>query len=343
MTVVGARPQFIKAAPVSRALAGSDAVDEVIVHTGQHFDPNMSDIFFDELQIPAPAHHLGIHGGSHGAMTGHMLAALETVMQEERPKAVLIYGDTNSTLAGGLAAAKLHLPVFHVEAGLRSFNRHMPEEINRVLIDHVSNLLFCPTETAVRNLAQEGITRGVHRIGDVMQDATLFARKQAKHRRDLLQRIGVQPQGYAICTLHRAENTDDPDRLRALLRFLAEQAQEAPIVWPIHPRTRPLLGRIGGASAALRTIDPLGYFDMHALLAHSTQVFTDSGGLQKEAYFHRVPCVTLRDETEWVETIEAGWNRLWTVSEYRPRKEISDYGDGNAAGAVASIVRGFLT
>jgi len=342
LTIVGARPQFVKAGPVSRAFKAA-GVTEVMAHTGQHFDANMSDIFFEELEIATPAYNLDIHGGTHGAMTGRMLAAIEQVCVDEKPGAVLIYGDTNSTLAGALAASKLHIPVLHVEAGLRSFNRAMPEEINRVVADHLSTLLFCPSGAAVSHLANEGITKGVHRVGDVMYDATLFAQARAEAHMGALETLGVAPGGYALCTLHRAETTDDSARLRQALAFLRDQAGGLPIVWPIHPRTRGVVEREGIALDGIIITDPVGYFDMHALLAKAAMVFTDSGGLQKEAYFHRVPCVTLRDETEWVETIDAGWNRLWTVPEFAsPRREIDDYGEGDAAAKIAALVAEFL-
>lgn len=331
LSVVGARPQFIKAAAVSRAIGARPELVEVMVHTGQHFDPEMSDVFFEELGIPAPAHHLGIHGGGHGEMTGRMLEALERVMTEVRPAAVIVYGDTNSTLAGALAAAKLHLPVAHVEAGLRSFNRRMPEEVNRVLADHVSALLFCPTATAVGNLVREGIAEGVHNVGDVMYDATLFAAAAARERSAILGRLGLRPKGYAVATLHRAENTDDAAALARAVAYLEAEAARRPVVLPLHPRTRAALARNALSLAAVRTVAPLGYLDMHRLLQDAELVLTDSGGLQKEAYFHRVPCVTLRDETEWVETVEHGWNRLWRVASWRARSEIADYGDGRAA------------
>ena len=343
LTVVGARPQFVKAAPVARAFAAA-GIEEVMVHTGQHFDANMSEVFFQELEIPEPRYNLDIHGGTHGAMTGRMLAAVEEVLLAEKPDALLIYGDTNSTLAGALAASKLHIPVLHVEAGLRSFNRAMPEEINRIVADHLSALLFCPSQAAVTHLASEGIAKGVHFVGDVMQDATLFAQARASERLRLLAGLGVAPGGYALCTLHRAENTDDPARLRTMIDYLRTAANGQPVIWPIHPRTRGVIDREEIALDGIVITDPVGYFDMHALLAHAAIVLTDSGGLQKEAYFHRVPCVTLRDETEWVETIDAGWNRLWTVESYQePRTEIADYGDGNAAGRIADLVAGFLS
>jgi UDP-GlcNAc3NAcA epimerase len=272
-----------------------------------------------------------------------MLQGLERVMLEERPDAVLVYGDTNSTLAGALAAAKLHLPVIHVEAGLRSFNRRMPEEINRVVADHLSAILFCPTHEAVMNLTTEGITEGVHRVGDVMYDATLFAREKIQGQPALLERLGLAARSYALCTLHRAENTDDGERFARLIDYLESEAREQPIVFPVHPRTRERLhnGRKLGSNLIL--LDPVGYFDMQQLVAGAVQIFTDSGGLQKEAYFHRVPCVTLRDETEWVETLEAGWNRLWTTPDYRPRRDIAEYGNGDAAKRVATITASFLT
>jgi UDP-GlcNAc3NAcA epimerase len=330
LTVVGARPQFIKAAVLSRTIAAEASATEIMVHTGQHFDANMSDIFFRELAIPAPARHLGIHGGGHGEMTGRMLAALEPVMIEAKPDVVVVYGDTNSTLAGALAAVKLRLPVAHVEAGLRSFNRAMPEEINRVLADHASDLLFCPTAAAVANLRREGISDGVCAVGDVMYDAALFARAAAAGRSDIVERLGLEPGRYALATLHRAENTDDPEALKRAIDYLATAARQRRIVFPIHPRTRAAATSAGLSLAALEVIEPLGYFDMHRLLQGAALVFTDSGGLQKEAYFHRVPCVTMRTETEWVETVACGWNRLWHVESYRPRIDIAEYGDGRA-------------
>ena len=338
LTVVGARPQFIKAAPVSAALARA-GLREVLVHTGQHFDAQMSDVFFDELGLRPPDHHLQINSLGHGAMTGRMLEALEQVMLEARPAKVLIYGDTNSTLAGALAAAKLNIPLAHVEAGLRSFNRRMPEEVNRVLADHVSTLLFCPTHTAVANLNAEGISQGVHMVGDVMYDATIAAVKRARERSNILDAQGLTQGGYAVATVHRAENTDDPERLTRILAWLEGAARQRRIVMPVHPRTRKLLDARRWAPTGVKLLPPIGYLDMTMLLANAVEVFTDSGGLQKEAYFHRVPCVTLRDETEWVETIEAGWNRLWT----RPvrvaaRHEIADYGSGDAAEQIAALL-----
>lgn len=343
VTIVGARPQFIKAAALSRTLAGDTAIEELLVHTGQHFDDNMSEVFFRELMMPAPHFNLDIHGGPHGQMTGRMLEAIEQVLLNTRPALVLVYGDTNSTLAGALAAAKLHIPVAHVEAGLRSFNRRMPEEINRVLVDHMSGLLFCPTFEAVRHLHNEGISAGVHHTGDIMYDATLYARSAAVHQSDILARLALAPRGYVLCTLHRSENTDSEARLAALLGHVREVAGDLPVVMPLHPRTRQVLAASRLSTAGLRVLEPLGYFDMHALLGGAAQVLTDSGGVQKEAYFHRVPCVTLRDDTEWTETVAAGWNRLWTTPAYlTPRVDIAEYGDGAAGSKMAALLKAFL-
>lgn len=337
LTIVGARPQFIKAAAVSRALVAS-GIEEIVVHTGQHFDPEMSDVFFADLAIPAPAYNLGIHGGSHGAMTGRMLAALDEVVASTRPRGVMVYGDTNSTIAGALAAAKLNVPVAHVEAGLRSYNRLMPEETNRVLTDHVSALLFCPTAAAIANLAKEGITAGVHHTGDVMFDATLYAAQRVAAAGSLRHRLGLADGGYAVATIHRAENTDDPAQLRRVMDWLRDQARSRPVVLPLHPRTRQAVERAGIDLSTLKIVTPVGYIDMAGLLAGAEVVFTDSGGLQKEAYFHGKPCVTLRTETEWVETIENGWNRLWMGPDYNPRKPIGDYGEGRASETIAGLL-----
>lgn len=339
LTIVGARPQFIKAAAVSRAIRETDGIEEVMVHTGQHFDADMSDVFFDELSIPAPRHRLNINGGGHGEMTGRMLAAVEPILMEEKPDWVVVYGDTNSTLAGALAAAKLHIPIAHVEAGLRSFNRRMPEEVNRVLTDHLSALQFCPTSAAVDNLAKEGIRQGVHRIGDVMFDATLFAIERAEKGSTILAELGLTPKNYSVATVHRAENTNDPANLRQVVAFLQQQAKRYPVVLPIHPRTRQSAQKMGIDFDGLKVIGPVGYLDMAKLLHGACEVFTDSGGLQKEAYFHRVPCTTLRDETEWVETIAHGWNRLWKGPDFSPRCAIDEYGDGRAAFRIAGLLQ----
>ncbi len=342
LTVVGARPQFVKAAALSRAIGRTDAT-ETMLHTGQHFDRTMSDIFFEELAIPPPTINLGVHGGNHGEMTGKMLAALETVMLERRPDIVVVFGDTNSTLAAGLAAVKLHIPVAHVEAGLRSFNRAMPEEINRVVVDHISDLLLCPTAGSVRLLASEGITDGVHHVGDVMYDATLHALERARLTSTIMEQIGIDDRPFVLATLHRAETTDDPARLRSALDFLRSHRNSGQVVLPIHPRTAKAVARADLSLEGLNVIDPVGYLDMTALLDAAALVLTDSGGVQKEAYFHRTPCITLRSETEWTETVEAGWNRLWTDPEVpRERREIPDYGTGFASEEITKLILGHL-
>ena len=350
LTVIGARPQFVKAGPVSRAINSfNDALpstnkrsrlNEIIVHTGQHYDENMSDIFFQELELPRPAYHLQVGSGSHGEQTGEMLKRLEGVMLKEKPDCVLVYGDTNSTLAGALVAAKLHIPVAHVEAGLRSFNRRMPEEVNRVLTDHISNLLFCPTAVAIRNLRKEGFTdiirttgfsrlarramngrssftgQVVANVGDVMHDALRFNVTLAERRSTILDRLGLiegskRPSPYYLATVHRAENTDHLHRLTAIVKALATLNKHQPVIWPTHPRTLKIIKRSPGAGSlcsSLRIIEPVSYLDMLLLERHAKIILTDSGGVQKEAYWLGVPCVTLRDETEWVETVNSGWN-----------------------------------
>ena len=311
VTVVGARPQFVKAAVVSRAFSENcPDVTEVIVHTGQHYDANMSDVFFQELDIPRPHYHLGVGGGTHGQNTGRMLEKLEQVAMSEHPDWVLVYGDTDSTLAGALAAVKLHVPVAHVEAGLRSFNRLMPEEINRVLVDHASDLLFTPTEVADRNLAREGIANDkCLRVGDVMYDATLYYSARAEHTSEILGQLGLRCGDYVLATIHRQENTDDRVRLEGILLGLGHSSM--PVVWPVHPRTRKRMHEFGiEVSSNVRLVDPVGYLDMLMLEKNARLVVTDSGGVQKEAYFHGVPCLILREETEWVELVEAGASRL---------------------------------
>lgn len=334
VTVIGARPQFVKAAAVSRAIANHNSrstihdsqatIHEVIIHTGQHFDENMSEIFFREMDIPKPDYRLEVNSLSHGAMTGRMLEKIEEVLLKEQPDWVLVYGDTNSTIAGALAAKKLHIRVAHVEAGLRSFNMHMPEEINRILTDRISNLLFCPTDTAVKNLNNEGFT--IHdsrstthhpriiKSGDVMQDAAMYYRSRAAEKSDIVARLGLSAQPFALCTVHRAENTDDSARLNTIFAALKDISREMPIVLPLHPRTRKKLAEaditIHDSLSTIHLIDPVGYFDMIQLLENTRIVLTDSGGLQKEAFFFAKPCVTLRDETEWVELVEGGHNML---------------------------------
>jgi UDP-GlcNAc3NAcA epimerase len=334
-TIVGTRPQIVKAAPLGRALA-ANGITELLVHTGQHYDSGMSDVFFADLEMRPPDHHLGIGGGSHGEMTGRMIMAIEGVLIAERPDAVVVLGDTNSTLAGALAAAKLQIPVVHVEAGLRSFNRAMPEEINRVVTDHVSSLLLCPTRNAVKLLAREGISQGVHHVGDVMLDAVMAFREKARLS-DILVRIGVAEGGYCLATIHRAENTDDPGRLAALLGYL-RKSPPAITVLALHPRTRDAVTRYGLTTDGLLVTTPLPYLDMIRLVEGAQAVYTDSGGLQKEAYFLGTPCVTLRSETEWPETVSHGWNRLWTIPDYEPRCPIDDFGDGRAAERSADLV-----
>ena len=355
VTVVGARPQFIKAAAVSRVIRNDYAgkIEEVLVHTGQHYDENMSKVFFEELDIPQPKYNLEISGGQHGGMTGRMLEAVENVLLQEKPDWLLIYGDTNSTLAGALAAAKLHIPVAHVEAGLRSFNMRMPEEINRILADRVSSLLFCPTKTAVNNLKAEGISKGVHDVGDVMYDVSLFYRDRARQQSTVIQTLGLTPGSFALATCHRAENTDDPQRLGAILSALDEVAGKLPVVLPLHPRTRKLIGEYGFSHhlSALNVTEPLPFLDMVALEQAAQVILTDSGGVQKEAFFYGVPCITMRDETEWVETVDLGWNRLVGASSnsiisavneimQSPREIVSSapYGLGKAASDIVAYL-----
>ncbi|SDW42514.1 UDP-GlcNAc3NAcA epimerase [Marininema mesophilum] len=308
VTIVGARPQFIKAAPVSRSLRRQG--EEVLVHTGQHYDQAMSDVFFEELMIPAPDYHLGVGSKGHGAQTGEMLALVEEVLIREKPDWVLVYGDTNSTIAGALAAAKLHIPVAHVEAGLRSFNRRMPEEVNRVLTDHVSTLLFCPTDTAVRHLAAEGITSGVKQVGDVMVDAVRYNRELASQSSKILGQLGLKRGSYVLVTLHRAENTDDPRRLSEIVGALNQLS--IPAILPLHPRTQGRMEEVGLAfhNPHLVVIEPVGYLDMLYLESQAAKILTDSGGVQKEAFVLGIPCITMRDETEWTETVEQRANCL---------------------------------
>jgi UDP-GlcNAc3NAcA epimerase len=341
ITIVGARPQFIKAFALSRALAEAVDFDEILVHTGQHFDANMSTVFFDELGIRRPKYHFDVQTSEPGAAVAQMLSAIEGALQTEQPDAVIVYGDTNSTLAGALAAAQARIPLVHVEAGMRSFNRRMLEEINRVATDHLSDMHLCVTHTAAENLAREGIVQNVRVVGDLMQDATRLATETAERTSTILERLSLQARAYGVATVHRAGNTDDLDMLARLFDFIAAEAQRQPIVFPIHPRTARAAAEFGlnPHRPGIIVIEPVGYLDMCHLLHHATIVLTDSGGLQKEAYFHRVPCVTLRGETEWVETIACGWNRLWTVPEYRERREIADFGQGDAAAKIVQCLR----
>lgn len=359
LTVIGARPQFIKAIALSHVAAATEGVDEVLLHTGQHYDDNMSAVFFRELGLPEPRYHFDLGGGSHATMTGRQLAAIEEALLAERPDVCLVYGDTNSTLAGALAAAKLNIPVAHVEAGLRSFNRRMPEEINRVMADHLATWLFAPTQLAVDNLHREGIAPDrVHLVGDVMYDVARMVIDDPRRQTDIVPRLGIGRSDYAVSTLHRQETTDDPDRLSAILGALADLAGEMPVVMPLHPRTRKTLAsrpEVADALSALTVVEPLGFFDMATLLSGARLAVTDSGGLQKEAFFHRVPCVTVRDETEWKELVELGWNRL---PKSITRRGVSDaiakalgspagregtpYGDGRAADGILRTLLGSL-
>lgn len=314
ITVVGARPQFIKLAAVSRQMKKRKYIREIIVHTGQHYDDEMSAVFFRELDIPKPDYQLNVGSGNHGSQTGAMLTKIETVLLMEKPDLVLVYGDTNSTLAGALAATKLHIPVAHVEAGLRSFNRNMPEEINRILTDHISDLLFAPTNTAVQNLLREGIKPdSIMFAGDVMYDIARYYAAIAKGNSRILERYGLERKKYVLSTLHRAENTDNVKRLEQIIDGLASIGQENIVVLPVHPRTKSVLKSMNlnpEINSVIMFIEPVGYLDMIMLEMNALVIMTDSGGVQKEAFFHRVPCVTIREETEWIELLELGWNRL---------------------------------
>ena len=345
LSVVGNRPQFVKSAPLSLALRDR-GVEEIVLHTGQHYDPELSAVFFDELELAPPRYRLEAGSGTHGEQTGRMLPGIERAVLDERPDAVLVYGDTNSTLAGALAAAKLLVPVAHVEAGLRSFDRSMPEELNRMVVDRLSTLLFCPTEPAVRNLAREGITEGVHVVGDVMYDANLRLAPLARERSKALADAGVEPGRYLVLTLHREANVA-PEPLARVAQALA--VLDEPVVFPAHPRTRAAL-EAGGVSLdeRVRLLPPVGYLDFAALASQARVVMTDSGGVQKEAYWYGVPCVTLRTTTEWVETVDTGWNRLVAtdpraiaaaVREAAPGAEHPDlYGDGRASERIAELL-----
>ncbi|MCB0490076.1 MAG: UDP-N-acetylglucosamine 2-epimerase (non-hydrolyzing) [Cyclobacteriaceae bacterium] len=354
VTVLGARPQFIKAATVSRAFKDS-GIDELIVHTGQHFDRNMSNVFFEEMDIPLPHYQLEISGLSHGAMTGRMLEQVESVLLKEKPNMVMVYGDTNSTLAGSLAASKLHIPVAHVEAGLRSFEMRMPEEINRILTDRISKLLFCPTDTAVQNLKKEGFDSfdcEIIQCGDVMYDAVLHYRKLLGERSNIIETLDLGKSPFVLVTIHRAENTDDVTRLTEIVEALNAINRKTKVVLPLHPRTRGILEK-NNIKLDFSTIEPVGYFDMLSLLENCEMVMTDSGGLQKEAYFFSKYCLTLREQTEWVELIEAGVNslvaadtdKILSAFEKAKQKPVTHatqlYGDGTAAQKIAQKLGSF--
>ncbi|MHC4131897.1 MAG: non-hydrolyzing UDP-N-acetylglucosamine 2-epimerase [Planctomycetota bacterium] len=352
INVVGARPQFIKAAAVSRAIAEHNkknlapAIEEKIVHTGQHYDEKMSKVFFEELNIPRPDYDLEVGSGRHGMQTGLMLERIESVLVKEKPDVCIVYGDTNTTLAGSLAAVKLHIPVAHVEAGLRSFNRIMPEEINRILTDHVSNYLFCPTETSVKNLTAEGIYKGVYQVGDVMYDCILFYVGRAKSIEEMtLKKLQIKQKSFYLATVHRAENTDDKQRLSGIVEGLNEIATDGcPVILPLHPRTVKRVEEFRlRFNNNIKVIEPVSYLEMVALENNSKAILTDSGGVQKESYWLKVPCITLRDETEWVETVECGWNFLAGIDHKAIIEKVQNlqncsfdkcellYGEGNTA------------
>lgn len=347
MTVIGARPQFIKASVVSNMMKDITELHEIIVHTGQHYDENMSRVFFDDLNMEEPNYHLNISGGSHGVMTGKMLMGLEELMKVESPDIVLVYGDTNSTLAGALAAVKLHIPVAHVEAGLRSFNMKMPEEINRIITDRISTWLFPPTKQAVSHLLNEGVSeKNIVLVGDVMYDVALFHGERVDPEFGLLKGLNVSRGEYLLATIHRAENTDEVSRIKVIVNSLNKISDILTVVWPLHPRTRNVLhetGLINSISQNVKVLEPVGYLEMVQLEKYAKVIVTDSGGVQKEAFFYKVPCVTLRDETEWVELVESGWNKV--VSPIDDEKvveairlminnkghNVSPYGEGDAA------------
>ena len=351
VTIVGARPQFIKAAPVSKALRDT-GLTEFLLHTGQHYDPMMSDIFFSELGIPEPDLNIDVGSGSHGFQTGHMLIRIEDVLIKASPDLVLIYGDTNSTLAGALAACKLHIPLAHVEAGLRSYNKTMPEETNRVVADHCADLLFCPTQTALTNLQKEGIVQGVHLVGDTMVDALMMFIDVAKEKSDILTVLDIKSKEYYLATVHRPYNTDNPENLHQIISAFQEIDQK--VIFPIHPRTRQKLETFFGSSSVqsrsnLILTDPVGYLDMLLLEKNARMILTDSGGVQKEAFIFGVPCITLRPETEWIETVTSGWNVLTSADKRKiikaacdanyPEKQENLFGDGNAAKKITAIIR----
>lgn len=350
LTVIGARPQFIKASVVSSAIKNTVGLSEEIIHTGQHFDANMSNIFFDQLGIPKPHYQLDINSGSHGSMTGRMLEAIEKICLESKPDRLMVYGDTNSTLAGALAASKLHIPVAHIEAGLRSFNMRMPEEINRILTDQVSDILFCPTETAVKNLKNEGFDQKsiqVLNVGDVMQDSSMFFAERAVKGKTLK---NVPESNFIVATLHRAENTDDPVRLKAIVDALNYIHNNIlPVVLPLHPRTQKVVKALG-LQLEMLVLEPVGYLEMIWLLKHCNAVVSDSGGVQKEAFFFKKPCITMRDQTEWVELIEHGVNvlagadtqKIIDLTQAMLNKTIEDpsnlYGGGKASQNIANVL-----
>lgn len=357
LTIVGARPQFVKAAAISQAIKRFNEnhdqfIQEEILHTGQHYDDNLSAIFFSEMKIPQPKYLLNCSGMSHGEMTGKMLIEIEPVLKESKPDWVLVYGDTNSTLAGALCASKINIPVIHVEAGLRSFNKTMPEEINRILTDHLSGLLFCPTFQAVKNLHNEGITKGVHHIGDVMYDAAVSFSSVALKVSNILNNVNLSTHEYYLLTIHRAENTNHPERLSEIIKAVLTIASDTHVIFPVHPRTLLSLKKYGLyniiiQNPSIKMIDPVSFLDMIVLEKNAKCILTDSGGIQKESYFHRVPCVTLREETEWIETVNAGWNQiagykqeniLKAVLTNTEKYDIPEYGNGSAADNIIKLL-----
>lgn len=348
-TVIGARPQFIKASAVSKAIQESSKLSETIIHTGQHFDKNMSDIFFSEMNIPEPMINLDLGSLSHGAMTGRQLEKLEDIFSKESPDLVLVYGDTNSTLSASLAAAKIHIPVAHIEAGLRSFNKKMPEEINRIISDHLSDFLFVPSEEAKKNLVNEGIDEvKIHNVGDVMFDATKIFSDLSEKRSNILSELKISPKQYILSTIHRPENTDHPQRLKNIFEAFNESQRE--FIIPLHPRTKKIIMAENIAiGEKIKIIDPVGYLDMISLQKNANLIASDSGGIQKEAFFYKVPCITLRDETEWVETVEAGMNKIvsadknkilkaLSLDEFSDVKHNNPYGDGNSSNKIVKIL-----
>jgi UDP-GlcNAc3NAcA epimerase len=353
ISVVGARPQFIKCAPLSRELRKDH--QEILVHTGQHYDPEMSDIFFQELHIPKPDYNVGVGSGSHAEQTGEMLVRIEGILTKEKPDLVIVFGDTNSTLAGALAAVKLHIPVAHVESGLRSYDRSMPEEINRIVTDHISSLLFCPTKTSSDNLAREGITSGVYIVGDVMVDALQFNRAIAERKSGIIDQLGLADRLYIVLTVHRASNTDSRESMEEILSAIGESGLTT--VFPVHPRTKKSLIEYGLWNLLppnILAVEPLGYLDMIHLMGHAEKILTDSGGIQKEAYILGVPCITLRDTTEWIETLDGVWNMLVGSEASKIRAEIIRpspktrsrnplFGDGDTSGKICGILREYQT